>query len=49
LPATFGNWDMVAFAAPENRLFDRGHADIFLADEAATLYWEPILDWILDH
>lgn len=37
-----------AFAAPENRLFDRGHADIFLADEAATLYWEPILDWILD-
>lgn len=38
-----------AFASEEDRLFDRGHADIFLADDAATLYWEPILDWIVEH
>ena len=31
---------------PSARLFDLGHADIFQADAADTLFWQPILDWI---
>lgn len=33
-----------AAAAPEQ---DLGHNDVFLADDADTLIWRPILDWIL--
>ncbi|HYR29480.1 MAG TPA: hypothetical protein VEU30_13500 [Thermoanaerobaculia bacterium] len=28
------------------RLFDYGHADLFLANDAEELVWEPMLEWI---
>lgn len=28
------------------RLFDYGHADLFLANDAQDLVWEPLLEWI---
>jgi hypothetical protein len=28
------------------RLFDYGHADLFLANDAQELVWEPLLEWI---
>jgi pimeloyl-ACP methyl ester carboxylesterase len=31
------------------RLADFGHADLFIARDAETLVWDPILDWILAH
>lgn len=31
------------------RLADYGHADLFLASDAQTLVWEPMLDWIRGH
>ena len=31
------------------RLLDFGHADLFIATDAETLVWDPILDWILTH
>lgn len=31
------------------RLFDYGHADLFLAGDAQTLAWQTILDWIGAH
>ncbi|HSN85213.1 MAG TPA: hypothetical protein VL025_00580, partial [Thermoanaerobaculia bacterium] len=31
------------------RLFDYGHADLFLANDAQALVWQPILDWIQAH
>jgi hypothetical protein len=31
------------------RLFDYGHADLFLANDAQTLAWQAILDWISTH
>lgn len=31
------------------RLADFGHADLFIATDAETLVWDPILDWILAH
>lgn len=34
---------------PELRLFDFGHADLFQADDAPTLVWEPILAWLQAH
>jgi pimeloyl-ACP methyl ester carboxylesterase len=33
----------------DQRLFDFGHADLFLANDAQTLVWRPILDWIKAH
>jgi len=33
----------------DQRLFDYGHADLFLATDAQTLVWQPILDWISAH
>lgn len=30
----------------EARLFDYGHADLFLAGDAGSAVWEPILDWL---
>lgn len=40
---------VVSLVPPEQRLFDLGHADIFQADDADTLFWQPILDWIRTH
>ena len=31
------------------RLLDFSHADLFIATDAETLVWDPILDWILAH
>lgn len=37
---------MVSRYPEEQRLFEAGHADIFHGNEAAALFWEPILSWI---
>jgi len=31
------------------RLSDFGHADLFLANDAQTLVWQPILNWVRTH
>lgn len=31
------------------RLLDYGHADLFLADDAEDLVWEPLLEWLRAH
>jgi pimeloyl-ACP methyl ester carboxylesterase len=31
------------------RIADYGHADLFLASDAQTLVWQPILDWVRTH
>lgn len=36
----------VVSVAPPARLFDLGHADIFLSTDAQTRFWQPILTWI---
>lgn len=33
----------------ELRLFDYGHADLFIGNQAETLVWRPILEWIQAH
>lgn len=40
---------VVSLAPPEARLLDFGHADLFVAEEARTLVWPVILDWIEGH
>jgi hypothetical protein len=40
---------VVALQAPEDQPFDFGHGDLFQADDAPSLVWQPILDWIEDH
>lgn len=40
---------VVSLLPPSQRLFDLGHADIFHADDAASLFWSSILDWIRGH
>jgi pimeloyl-ACP methyl ester carboxylesterase len=35
--------------AADQRLADFGHADLFLAGDAQTLVWQPILDWVRGH
>lgn len=40
---------VVELQPPELQPFDFGHADLFLADDAPTLVWQPIVDWIADH
>jgi hypothetical protein len=34
---------------PELIEFDIGHIDIWTADDAPALFWEPLLNWIDDH
>jgi hypothetical protein len=34
---------------PEEAVMDLGHVDLFMANKAPTLVWQPILDWILGH
>lgn len=31
------------------RILDYGHADLFLANDAETLVWQPLLDWVQAH
>ena len=33
----------------DQRLADWGHADMFLGNDAQTLVWQPILDWVRKH
>ncbi len=33
----------------EQRLFDYGHADLFLAADAQQLVWQPLLEWLQQH
>ncbi len=40
---------VVTLRPPTERLFDIGHADIFQATDAPTLFWRPILDWLRSH
>ncbi len=40
---------IVDLTPEEARLFDYGHADLFLADDAQTRVWQPILSWIQTH
>ncbi|HSS47932.1 MAG TPA: hypothetical protein VLX28_03195 [Thermoanaerobaculia bacterium] len=35
--------------ASTQRLADWGHADMFLGNDAQTLVWQPILDWVRGH
>jgi hypothetical protein len=37
---------VVSASAPEARLFDLGHADIFHARDAKALFWQAILAWL---
>ena len=40
---------IVQLKSPEEALFDFGHIDIFLANNAQSQVWQPILDWINQH
>ncbi|HYG65265.1 MAG TPA: hypothetical protein VEL74_21975, partial [Thermoanaerobaculia bacterium] len=40
---------VVSLVPPAARLFDFGHADLFLAGDAPALVWQPILDWLQAH
>ena len=40
---------MVDLQPDELRLFDYGHADLFLGNDAETLVWRPILEWVQVH
>lgn len=40
---------VVDLQPPANQLAEFGHADIFLATNARTLVWQPILGWIQGH
>lgn len=39
----------IQLMSPEEALFDFGHIDLWIADGAPDLVWEPILDWVEDH
>jgi hypothetical protein len=55
---TFGNYTttlvgssdvtslVVSKVPPAQRLFDYGHADLFLANDAQQQVWQPLLDWM---
>lgn len=40
---------VVSLTPPAARILDIGHADIFQANDAETLFWQPILDWLRSH
>ena len=40
---------VVSLVPAEARLFDFGHADLFLATDAPVLVWQPILSWLQTH
>jgi len=39
----------VQFQPDDQRMLDFGHADLFMAKDAETLAWRPILDWLKAH
>jgi hypothetical protein len=40
---------VVSLQAPTDVLFDYGHADVWMANDAATQVWAPIAAWIQAH
>ena len=40
---------IVTMETHENNFRDFGHADLFLADDASTLAWDPLAQWLLSH
>lgn len=40
---------IVELYPPEYAMLDYGHADLIWADNAQSLVWEPIFNWIADH
>ncbi|HEX6900250.1 MAG TPA: hypothetical protein VF789_11075 [Thermoanaerobaculia bacterium] len=40
---------VVSLVPAEARIVDFGHADLFLANNAETLVWQPLLDWVRAH
>ncbi|HXU31633.1 MAG TPA: hypothetical protein VN851_13750 [Thermoanaerobaculia bacterium] len=40
---------VVSLTPPAARILDIGHADIFQANDAQTLFWQPILGWLRSH
>ena len=40
---------VVELYSPEEIYLDFGHIDLFVADNAPSLVWMPVLDWINDH
>ena len=40
---------VVALYPFESGIVDFGHIDIFIADNAQSLIWMPVLDWVNDH
>ena len=39
----------IQLCADEDALYDFGHIDLWIADLASELVWEPILEWIVAH
>jgi len=39
---------LISFYPPEDALLDFAHIDIFIADNAPELVWDPTVDWILE-
>ena len=40
---------LVSLLPPELAVSDFGHGDLFQADDAQTLVWEPLLAWLEAH
>ena len=40
---------VVSLVPAEARIVDFGHADLFLANNAEALVWQPLLDWVKTH
>ena len=40
---------VVALYPADYIMVDFGHIDIFIADNAQSLVWMPVLDWVNDH
>jgi pimeloyl-ACP methyl ester carboxylesterase len=40
---------VVSLVPAEARIVDFGHADLFLANNAQALVWQPLLDWVKAH
>jgi hypothetical protein len=40
---------IVSLVPAEARIADFGHADLFLANNAKTLVWQPVLSWLQAH
>lgn len=40
---------MPSFMPPHLAMIDYGHLDLFLANNAETTVWQPMLDWLKQH